>query len=65
MKALTWRLLATIITTAVAFTLTGKISFAVEIGAIDTVIKLFIYFAHERAWQMIPYGKIKQSDYQI
>ena len=65
MKALTWRLLATIITTGVAFTLTGKISFAVEIGAIDTVIKLFIYFAHERAWQLISYGKIRQSDYQI
>jgi uncharacterized membrane protein len=64
-KALSWRLLATLITTGVAYTLTGKISFAVEIGAIDTVIKIFIYFGHERLWQLIPFGKIRPTDYQI
>jgi uncharacterized membrane protein len=65
LKALSWRLFATIITTTVAYTMTGKMSFAVEIGAIDTLIKIFIYFAHERFWQLIPYGKIRPTDYQI
>ena len=64
-KALTWRLLATIITMSVAFVLTGKLTFALEIGSIDTGIKIFIYFAHERLWQLIPYGKIVPRDYEI
>jgi uncharacterized membrane protein len=64
-KALSWRFFATLITTGVAFTLTGKISFALEVGAIDTLIKVFIYFGHERLWQLIPYGKIRPTDYQI
>lgn len=64
-KALSWRLLAVIITTTVVYFLTGELEFAVEIGAIDTAAKLLIYFAHERIWQRIPYGKIDAPDYQI
>ncbi len=65
LKAMTWRVLATLITSCVAYVLTGKIAFALEIGTLDTLIKLFIYFAHERVWQRIPYGKIEPRDYQI
>ena len=64
-KALTWRLLATAITTTVAYILSGKLDFAMEIGAIDTVVKLGVYFAHERVWMRIPYGKVETPDYQI
>jgi uncharacterized membrane protein len=64
-KAISWRLLAVVITSSVAYALTGKLEFALEIGAIDTAIKLVIYFAHERLWQRIPYGKIDAPDYQI
>lgn len=64
-KAISWRLLAVIITTTVVYLITGEIEFAVEIGAIDTCAKLLIYFGHERIWQRIPYGKIDAPDYQI
>ncbi|MEZ4443002.1 MAG: DUF2061 domain-containing protein [Polyangiaceae bacterium] len=65
LKAITWRILAVIITTTVAYFLTGEFAFAVEIGLIDTVAKLGIYFAHERIWTRIPYGKVETPDYQI
>lgn len=64
-KSLSWRLLALIITTSVAFSLTRKLTFAAEIGAIDTIIKLFVYFAHERLWNKIDYGRVKTPDYQV
>ena len=64
-KSLSWRLLALIITSSVAFALTKKLTFAAEIGVIDTAIKLFVYFAHERAWNKIDYGRVKAPDYQV
>jgi uncharacterized membrane protein len=64
-KAISWRVFATLITTAVAYALTSEIRFAMEIGALDTGAKLLIYFAHERVWQRIPYGKLDSPDYQI
>lgn len=64
-KALSWRALAVMITTGVVYALTRELKFAFEIGAVDTVAKLGIYFVHERVWQRIPYGKIDAPDYQI
>ena len=64
-KALSWRVFATVITGCVAYALTGKIAFAVEIGMIDTLIKVFVYFAHERVWQSIAYGRIEAPDYEV
>jgi adenylylsulfate kinase len=64
-KALSWRVFATVITGSVAYALTGKAGFALEIGLIDTAIKIFVYFAHERVWQRIPYGRVEAPDYQV
>jgi len=60
-KALSWRLLATLITTGIVFFFTGRGEFAATIGLADTIFKLFIYFGHERLWNRIPYGR-KQQD---
>jgi len=64
-KSLSWRLFALIITSSVAFAMTRKLTFAAEIGVIDTVIKLFVYFGHERLWNKIDYGRVKAPDYQV
>ncbi len=64
-KALSWRVFATVITGSVAFALTGKAGFALQIGLIDTVIKVFVYFAHERVWQHVPYGRVDSPDYEV
>ena len=65
-KALSWRLLATVITTLIVFGMTGKGEFAAKIGLADTFFKFFIYFGHERLWNRIPYGRKKQEpEYQI
>jgi len=56
-KALSWRFLATLITTGLVLAITGEGSFAATIGVADTSLKLLIYFGHERIWNRIPFGR--------
>jgi len=65
-KAISWRILATVITTVIALAMTGQWEFAATIGIADTFTKFFIYFGHERAWNRISYGReVKQPEYMI
>ena len=56
LKALSWRVFATMITFFVALIITGETDFAIKIGLMDTTIKFVAYFTHERVWVRIPYG---------
>lgn len=53
LKSVTWRIIAVVITTAVAFMFTGKAALSVGIGSADSLVKLFGYYLHERAWNRI------------
>ena len=65
-KSISWRVFAAIITTTVVYIMTGKSEFAAKVGAIDTVVKLLIYFLHERAWNRINYGRVPAApDYEV
>lgn len=64
-KALSWRVLATAITVSVVLIITGKIRLAAEIGLLDTLIKLGVYYLHERIWNRVPYGRVKPPEYTI
>jgi uncharacterized membrane protein len=64
-KALSWRIVAAIITTLVVLAMTGRLEFAAKIGLIDTLIKLVIYFVHERTWNKIDYGRLRAPDYEV
>ena len=56
-KALTWRVIATSTTMALAYVATGDLKIAGAIGAADVVIKLFFYYVHERAWGHIAWHR--------
>lgn len=60
LKATSWRILATITTTVIAFFIIGEIETALTIGGIEFILKFLIYYAHERAWQRIPRGGIRR-----
>ena len=53
-KAFSWRIVATLTTSIIAWIVTGELDTAVVIGSIEFVIKFLIYYLHERAWQPIP-----------
>ncbi|WP_298532910.1 DUF2061 domain-containing protein [uncultured Algibacter sp.] len=56
-KALSWRIVGTLDTLLVSYVLTGEISLAASIASVDFVTKLILYFFHERAWNVIKWGK--------
>lgn len=59
-KGLTWRTVATGTTVAIAWSVTGKVDVALEIGSIEVFAKIAIYYVHERAWQLVPRGTIRR-----
>ena len=58
-KGMSWRVLATLTTVILVYAFTGKLALAAGIGIIEVVAKLMIYYAHERAWDQINWGRIK------
>ena len=55
-KAVSWRTVGTIDTFIISFFVTGKISLAGTIAAVEVVTKILIYYLHERVWAAIPWG---------
>lgn len=64
-KAVSWRLIATLITATVVYLTTGEPKAAGAIALIDTTVKFGAYFFHERAWLRINFGRYRYTDYQI
>ncbi len=60
LKGFTWRIIATSTTITIAYFVTGEVRDALTIGGIGFFGKIFIYYLHERAWQMAPRGMIRK-----
>lgn len=54
LKAFSWRIVATLTTSVIAYFVTGRLDTAALIGGIEFVLKFLIYYLHERAWQLVP-----------
>lgn len=59
-KSLSWRLLATATTILIAYVITGEFYLAQKIGMIEFISKFIIYYFHERLWNFIGLGKIRE-----
>ncbi len=55
-RAVTWRVLATLTTIVATFIITGEWVIALQVGALEATAKLFLYYLHERAWLMTSWG---------
>lgn len=56
-KALSWRLFGSLATALLVYILTQRVEFAVIVGGTETVIKILLFFLHERLWEKIHFGK--------
>lgn len=56
-KAVSYRLTATITTILIVYVLTGKGILAFQAGLLDITLKTMLFYAHERAWNLISWGK--------
>jgi uncharacterized membrane protein len=57
LKAASWRLLGTIDTIAITYCVTGRINAALTVGGIESITKVILYYAHERAWNWTNIGR--------
>jgi len=64
-KTISWRTVGTLDTIIISYFITGNLLMAASIGSIEVVTKMILYYFHERAWNKISFGKIKEPDYQI
>lgn len=60
LKGFSWRIIATTTIIVIVYFKTGQIESALEIGAIEFIIKYLLYFFHERAWAQIPLGTVRK-----
>ncbi|HKM61466.1 MAG TPA: sulfate adenylyltransferase subunit CysN [Acidisphaera sp.] len=58
-KALSWRTTGTIVTVILAYLFTGKADIAAAIGGVEVVLKIGLFYLHERAWAHIRFGRSK------
>ena len=66
-KTISWRTVGTIDTIIVSYFITGNLVMAASIGTIEVITKMALYYFHERAWNKISFGRVKEEavDYQI
>jgi len=64
-KAITWRLIASLTTFIIGWIITGDLNFGMTIGAADVVIKIALYYFHERLWYHSKFGIINDNHQSV
>ena len=65
-KAISYRILGSASTGLIVYVLTGKGSLGLASSLLDVVLKIGVYFVHERIWDRISYGReSKAPEYEI
>jgi len=66
-KAISWRITGTLDTIVVSFVVTGELTLALSIGAVEVVTKMALYFVHERVWERARFGRttVPAPEYEI
>jgi adenylylsulfate kinase len=64
-KAVSYRVLGSIATAGIFYALNHNLSLSLIGGAMDAVVKIGVYFVHERIWDNIDYGRPKPPEYEI
>lgn len=56
-KALTYRFWQSLNMLIISWIITGKLAVAAAIVSVEIVVKLIVYFWHERIWNAIKWGR--------
>jgi uncharacterized membrane protein len=65
-KAVSYRILGSTATSLIVYALTGKAGASLVAGAADIVVKIAVYYVHERIWDRINFGRqVKAPEYEI
>ena len=61
-KTFTWRGIGTLDTILISFLLTGDGTLGLQIGGVETVTKMILYYFHEKLWYRINFGLDKRNE---
>lgn len=61
-KALSWRVTGTCDTVLISFLITGEAKMAISIGFVELFTKIALYYAHERIWNRLEFGRVKPAN---
>ena len=64
-KGISWRVVATTTTVIIVYIFFGRLDLAIAAGLIETVLKVGLYWAHERAWFKIRWGRKKIEPFNL
>ena len=64
-KTFSYRILGSLATAAIVYFYSHDWKSSTGAGLIDSVLKLGLYFIHERIWDRIPIGRPKPPEYEI
>jgi len=64
-KGISWRVLATTTTIIIVYIFFGRLDLAIAAGLIETVLKVGLYWAHERAWFKVRWGRKKIEPFNL
>ena len=58
-KAVTYRVFGSATTALIVYFFTKNAGASLGAGAADSVLKIALYFMHERIWDFVPFGRPK------
>jgi len=64
-KGITWRVVATSTTIAIVYFFFDRLDLAIAAGMIETVLKVGLYWIHERMWFKVRWGKKKIDPFNL
>jgi len=64
-KGISWRFVATGTTIVIVYIFFERLDLAIAAGILESIIKIVLYWAHERIWQKLKWGKKKIEPFNI
>ncbi|MEM2104764.1 MAG: DUF2061 domain-containing protein [Candidatus Bathyarchaeia archaeon] len=60
-KAISWRIVATLTTILLVFAFTRSLIISGGVGFVELFTKILVYYVHERVWNMLDFGREKDE----
>jgi len=64
-KGITWRVIATTTTICIVYFFFDRLDLAIAAGAIETLLKIGLFWIHERAWFKVRWGKKRIEPFNL
>jgi uncharacterized membrane protein len=64
-KAVSYRVFGSLSTAMIFYFISGDWKVSAGAGIADSIVKLGLYFLHERVWNNINFGRPKPPEYEI